>query len=201
MRLQGETRELTVALTEAELVQAGADLCDAVQDADSYEADMEEQKADWRATLKALKEELAHRRKIASEAAEVVRTGRTKRDVNCTWKHALEAGWRFLVRDDTGERVASVKLKDDERQMVIGEPPYAEPTPDELAEWLKTLPVNEEPELPEGHGEEVKPEDRAVDLLLDPDADESFGPSSDELTGVSPSSSTRGRVLADNPEA
>lgn len=166
MRLQAETRELDVVLTEAELVQAGADLCEAVQDADSYEADMEERKAAWRATLKALKEELAHRRKVASEAAEVVRTGRDKRDVNCTWLYALAAGYAFLVRDDTQELVTHRKLKDGERQLDLTEPPYREPTPEQLEEWLRTLPFNEEPVQPEGHAAEVEPEDRAVDLHM-----------------------------------
>lgn len=164
MRLQGETRELTVVLTDEELVLAGTKLCEAVQDADGYEEELEGRKADWRETLKTMKEELSHRRKVASEAAEIVRTGEEKRDVGCTWKYALAAGWAFLVRDDTGERIFSRKLKDEERQMTIGEPPFAEPTPEELEEWLKTLPVNEQEVLPEGHADEVETGDRAVDL-------------------------------------
>jgi hypothetical protein len=108
--------------------------------------------------------ELSHLRKLASEAAEIVRTGKARRDVSCTWKHALAEGWRFLVRDDTGERIESRKLKDEERQLVLGEPPYALPTPDELAEWLKALPVNEPEELGEGHAGAVGAEDRAADL-------------------------------------
>lgn len=164
MRLQGETRELSVTLDDADLVQAGADLCDAVQEADNYEADLEERKSDWRATLKTLKEELVHLRKVASEAAEVVRTGQAKRDVSCTWLYALGAGYAFLTRDDTGELVTHRKLKDEERQMEIGEASFAEPTPEQLDEWLKTLPVNEEQALPEGHAEDVTGEDQAVDL-------------------------------------
>lgn len=163
-RKQGETRELSVVLTDIELVQAGTKLCVAVEDADYQELYIEERRAEWREALKTIKEELSHRRKIASEAAEIVRTGKEKRDVACTWKYALAAGWAFLVRDDTGEPVQSRKLKDEERQLSLGEPPFAEPTPEELEEWLKTLPVNEKEVLPEGHAGEVGAEVRAVEL-------------------------------------
>jgi len=41
--------------------------------------------------------------------------------------------------------------------------------------------VNEAEELPEGHAGDVSAADRAVDVLLDQEADESFGTSSADL--------------------
>lgn len=167
MRPQGETRELSVVLTAEELEDRGADLASAVRNADQEEQHLEGRKAAWREELKGLKEDLHTARAEASKLAEIVRTGKDRRDVACTWKYALAEGWAFLTRDDTGERIASRKLKTEERQMVIGEPPYAEPTPDELAEWLAALPVNEPDALGEGHAETVTAEDQAADLQDD----------------------------------
>jgi hypothetical protein len=166
MRLQGETRELSVTLTPEELEDRGADLAAAVRNADQKEAHMEGRKAAWREELKGLKEDLHVARTEASKLAEIVRTGKERRDVDLTWKYAIPDGWAFLVRNDTGERVQSRKLKDEERQLTLGEPPYAEATPEELAEWLATLPVNEAEVLPEGHAGDVHADDH--DPLLDP---------------------------------
>jgi hypothetical protein len=165
-RPQGETRELSVILTPEELEDRGADLAAAVRNADQEEAHMEGRKAAWREELKGLKEDLHVARTEASKLAEIVRTGKEKRDVDLTWKYAIPDGWAFLVRNDTGERVQSRKLKDEERQLTLGEPPYAEPTPEELAEWLANLPVNEAEALPEGHAGDVHADDH--DPLLDP---------------------------------
>lgn len=183
IRPQGEVRELTVVLTAEELEDRGADLAAAVRNADQEEQHLEGRKKAWSAELAGLKEDVKTARAEVSKLAEIVRTGKDKRDVSCTWKYALAEGWRFLTRDDTGERIASRKLKDEERQLSITAPPFAEPTPDELALWLAALPVNEPDDLGEGHAETVTPEERLVGALLDPAADESFGPSSDELTG------------------
>jgi hypothetical protein len=163
-RPQGETRELSVTLTPEELEDRGADLAAAVRNADQEEAHMEGRKAAWREELKGLKEDLHVARTEASKLAEIVRTGKERRDVDLTWKYAIPDGWAFLVRNDTGERVQSRKLKDEERQLTLGEPPYAEATPEELAEWLANLPVNEAEALPEGHADGVETGDRAVDL-------------------------------------
>lgn len=198
-RPQGETRELTVVLTEVELVEAGTKLCEAVQDADDHESYMEERKGQWRETLKALKDALSHKRKTASELAEIVRTGKDKRDVACTWLYALAAGYAFLVRDDTQELVTHRKLRDEERQLSIGEAPFREPTPEQLAEWLTTLPVNEPDALGEGHAETVTAGERLVGALLDPEADESFGPSSDELTEPVPGFEEWAAEMAEDP--
>jgi hypothetical protein len=164
MRLQAETRELTVTLTPEELEDRGADLAAAVRNADMEEKHLEGRKAAWREELKGLKEEVLTARADASKLAEIVRTARDKRDVPCNWLYALTAGYAFLVRDDTGEMVTHRKLKDEERQLELGEAPFREPTPEQLEEWLKTLPVNEEEALPEGHAEEVSPDDKAADL-------------------------------------
>lgn len=166
MRLQGETRELLCELTEADLAQRGADLCEAVREADEYEAYLERRRAEWRDAHKTMKEELAHLRKTASDVAAVVHSGEETRDIPCNWLYALAVGYAFLVRSDNQELVTHRKLRDEERQMELGEPPFAEPTPEQLEEWLRTLPVNEEQALPEGHAGEVTAEDH--DPLLDP---------------------------------
>lgn len=137
MRDQGETRELTVALTDKELQDRGDDLAAAVARADDQERYLEGRKKAWRDEKRELEAELERLRKEGSALAEIVRTGKERRDVGCTWKYALSAGWAFLVRDDTGEQIQARQLKDDERQLTLGEPPYAEPTPEELEEWLK----------------------------------------------------------------
>jgi hypothetical protein len=169
---------LPVILTHDEVESRGRELALAVQCA----VESEEGLALWLEQMKRAKKSMVadvdSRKAEAIRLADVVASGKEKRDVSCTWKYAIPAGWAFLVRNDTGERILSRKLKDEERQLTLGEPPYAEPTPDELAEWLKALPVNEEQTLSEGHAGDVEADDRAVDLW--PPAEELMAPPDDD---------------------
>lgn len=164
MRLQGETRELLCELTAEDLESKGRELAAAVETEQDLRADLAEWWSGQLQAKKARKEEVTRQEGVCAELAGVLQRRQERRSVSCTWLYALAAGYAFLTRDDTGELVTHRKLRDEERQMEIGEPPFAEPTPEQLGEWLQTLPVNEEQTLPEGHADDVTAEDQAVDL-------------------------------------
>lgn len=165
MRLQAETRELLCELTSEELETKGRELAAAVEEEQELRLDFAEWWAGQLSVKKARKEAITQQEGVCGNLAALLQKGQERRGVACTWLYALAAGYAFLVRDDTHELVTHRKLRDEERQMEIGEAPYREPTPEQLAEWLKSLPVNEEQaELPEGHADDVEPDDRAVDL-------------------------------------
>ena len=183
-RLQGETRELLCELTGEELEAKGRELAAAVEEEQELRLEFAEWWAGQLSVKKARKEAITQQEGVCGNLASLLQKGQERRGVPCTWLYALAAGYSFLVRDDTGELVTHRRLRDEERQTSLLEEPYREPTPEQLAEWLKTLPVNEEEVLPEGHAGDVEPDDRAVDIILDPEADESFGPTSDALAGT-----------------
>jgi hypothetical protein len=166
MRLQGETRELPVVLTDEELLTVGADLAAAVDEAAEAEIALAAWEAGIKSSREARKGEIKRLRADQEKLGETIQTGKDKRDVPCAWLYALPAGYAFLLREDTQELVTHRKLRDEERQMEIGEAPYREPTPEQLAEWLANLPVNEADALPEGHAGDVQADDH--DPLLDP---------------------------------
>lgn len=164
MRLQGETRELLCELTAEELEAKGRELAAAVEEEQELRLKFAEWWAGQLSVKKARKEAITQQEGVCGNLAAVLQKRQERRGVACTWLYALPAGYAFLVRDDTQALVTHRKLKDAERQMEIGEAPYREPTPEQLDEWLKSLPVNEAEALPEGHADEVEPGDRAVDL-------------------------------------
>lgn len=138
MRPQGETRILPVALTAEEIAVKGVGLAEAVDAADQQRREIERAKANWSATHKALKVELEKREEECSALARIVESGQEEQEVGCSWVYALAAGWAFLVRNDTGEKVDERELDGEERQVDLTEV-LREPTPEQLGKWMAQL--------------------------------------------------------------
>jgi hypothetical protein len=144
-RPQGEARRLLVDLTAEELEAKGGELAHAVREEDDYRAGFEDWQADVKSTKKLKESTLRGLHQTASLLAEVVNLGREERDVPCSWLYALPQGYAFLVRDDSGEMISHRRLDDSERQTDLTEV-LREPTPEQLAEWMRGLVVVESDE-------------------------------------------------------
>ncbi len=149
---QKENRNLTCILTEAERAVRGAQLAKEAQE--------------WEATEEAKKEAASSYKKKADghreamkRLARIIRVNQEDREVSCTWKVAPESFSWNLIRDDTGEVVAT-KMMDKEEQAIyarqqplpLGLPsagPIVPPAP------VEALQLEAKEEIPEAEFEQV----------------------------------------------
>lgn len=136
---QSETRRMPVRLSVEEVAGKADELAAKVKEAREQEDVIAEKEASWKRTKKAMTALLNRIRSEANDLADVVETGQEEGEVVCDWLYALNMGWAFLVRRDTLELVSKRQLREEERQMVLGEV-LQEPTDEQLAEWADARP-------------------------------------------------------------
>lgn len=146
-RVTTTTRALEVELTPDELAEEAQKLAAAVEAVAKQEDALEEAKGLWSAKKKSMEGYLAHLKGDANALAAIVDTGKTEREVACTWLYHLGSGYAFLTRDDTGDLVTHRQLSDAERQTDLLEV-LQEPTPEQFDAWVKELGLEVDLQLP-----------------------------------------------------
>lgn len=138
MRQQSETRSLPTPLTAEELAEESKLLAEADLAVNRQEEVLAEAVGKWKKSKKLMEECLGYLKTQAAEQLEIVHSETKAKDVPCSWLYALEIGYAFLLRDDTGELVHHRKLGEQERQKELLEV-LREPTPEQLATWVESL--------------------------------------------------------------
>lgn len=138
MRQTYAMRPLPCALTEEEIHLKGAELARAALQEAEAEVALERLKTGHKDAVSASKKGLAdirgHRQKLASE----ISSRSQERDVRCIWRHDLDAGYSYLIREDTGQAVERMRMEQKDRQLAIGER-LDSATPEQVAAWEAQL--------------------------------------------------------------
>lgn len=145
MRIQTETRNLPTELSPEDLAEESKKLATAVEEVAKQKDAIAEKTGLWRETKKKMDGYLGHLEGEMNALATIVDTGVAERAVDCSWLYALQQGFAFLVRDDTGELVTHRRLRDDERQENLLEV-LREPTEEQLGTWTAALGLQFDPQ-------------------------------------------------------